>query len=273
MRTRRGSWSALTRSTCYDATMWFYPLIVLFFMVVYVYALGYVAIVTWLGWTPIAFVLLAVGALFMIMFLISYARAWLTSPGQATPTSVVVTVQDEVASTLDESAPLIERQMDDVGSRSTGSGVFDRCSFGSERTIRRDESTHSVKEEVDVDTSWTGSEVVRSEAGDRGGSPDGGSESSTDDGSGEYDVVDDSVMYQSTTQGEYPEGDGQEGVAESPGQEPAVPDPTIYCSKCVLYKPPRTHHCRRCDQCVLRMDHHWYGHPYHPASPRALCGA
>ena len=29
-----------------------------------------------------------------------------------------------------------------------------------------------------------------------------------------------------------------------------------YCAICQIYKPPRTHHCRRCNRCVLRMDHH-----------------
>jgi len=29
-----------------------------------------------------------------------------------------------------------------------------------------------------------------------------------------------------------------------------------YCMICQIYKPPRCHHCRRCNRCVLRMDHH-----------------
>ncbi|EXC14788.1 putative S-acyltransferase [Morus notabilis] len=29
-----------------------------------------------------------------------------------------------------------------------------------------------------------------------------------------------------------------------------------YCQKCSHYKPPRAHHCRVCQRCVLRMDHH-----------------
>lgn len=29
-----------------------------------------------------------------------------------------------------------------------------------------------------------------------------------------------------------------------------------YCQKCSQYKPPRTHHCRICRRCVLKMDHH-----------------
>ena len=34
-----------------------------------------------------------------------------------------------------------------------------------------------------------------------------------------------------------------------------------FCQKCLQYKPPRTHHCRICRRCVLRMDHHciWVG--------------
>eukprot|EP01016_Furgasonia_blochmanni_P038035 TRINITY_DN4552_c0_g1_i1.p1 TRINITY_DN4552_c0_g1~~TRINITY_DN4552_c0_g1_i1.p1 ORF type:complete len:471 (+),score=97.19 TRINITY_DN4552_c0_g1_i1:171-1583(+) len=29
-----------------------------------------------------------------------------------------------------------------------------------------------------------------------------------------------------------------------------------YCSKCLMIKPSRCHHCRLCNQCVLKMDHH-----------------
>lgn len=29
-----------------------------------------------------------------------------------------------------------------------------------------------------------------------------------------------------------------------------------YCSKCLCWKPDRTHHCSVCKRCVLRMDHH-----------------
>ncbi|KAG0143977.1 hypothetical protein CROQUDRAFT_660498 [Cronartium quercuum f. sp. fusiforme G11] len=29
-----------------------------------------------------------------------------------------------------------------------------------------------------------------------------------------------------------------------------------FCNACRLYKPPRTHHCRHCHRCVLKMDHH-----------------
>jgi hypothetical protein len=34
-----------------------------------------------------------------------------------------------------------------------------------------------------------------------------------------------------------------------------------YCLKCDNIKPPRTHHCSACKQCVMKMDHHcpWVG--------------
>jgi len=28
------------------------------------------------------------------------------------------------------------------------------------------------------------------------------------------------------------------------------------CKFCLKFKPPRTHHCRQCGKCVLKMDHH-----------------
>lgn len=29
-----------------------------------------------------------------------------------------------------------------------------------------------------------------------------------------------------------------------------------FCELCEGYKPPRSHHCRKCDRCVMKMDHH-----------------
>lgn len=29
-----------------------------------------------------------------------------------------------------------------------------------------------------------------------------------------------------------------------------------FCKTCHVYKPPRSHHCRYCGRCVLKMDHH-----------------
>jgi len=31
-----------------------------------------------------------------------------------------------------------------------------------------------------------------------------------------------------------------------------------FCELCNCYKPPRTHHCKKCDRCVVKMDHHCY---------------
>ncbi|KAL3231678.1 Palmitoyltransferase PFA4 [Nakaseomyces bracarensis] len=30
----------------------------------------------------------------------------------------------------------------------------------------------------------------------------------------------------------------------------------VYCKKCQIYKPERSHHCKTCNQCILMMDHH-----------------
>lgn len=34
------------------------------------------------------------------------------------------------------------------------------------------------------------------------------------------------------------------------------PVPKQWCKVCLLYKPPRSHHCSRCKRCVAKMDHH-----------------
>jgi len=30
----------------------------------------------------------------------------------------------------------------------------------------------------------------------------------------------------------------------------------LYCKKCLLVRPERTHHCKICEKCILKMDHH-----------------
>lgn len=63
------------------------------------------------------------------------------------------------------------------------------------------------------------------------------------------------------------EGNEREGLLLDSGNEPyasvihttAVQDEGYYwpyCETCQVYKPIRTHHCRRCNQCTLKMDHH-----------------
>jgi hypothetical protein len=30
-----------------------------------------------------------------------------------------------------------------------------------------------------------------------------------------------------------------------------------FCASCGGYKAPRSHHCKKCNRCVMKMDHHW----------------
>jgi DHHC palmitoyltransferase len=40
-------------------------------------------------------------------------------------------------------------------------------------------------------------------------------------------------------------------------REMGTPDmPLSMCSQCQTFKPPHSHHCRICDRCISRMDHH-----------------
>uniref|UniRef100_A0A8C9TKM7 Palmitoyltransferase n=1 Tax=Scleropages formosus TaxID=113540 RepID=A0A8C9TKM7_SCLFO len=44
-----------------------------------------------------------------------------------------------------------------------------------------------------------------------------------------------------------------------PGHPPLIKNDTpsvSICKKCIIPKPPRTHHCSICNRCVLKMDHH-----------------
>jgi len=33
-------------------------------------------------------------------------------------------------------------------------------------------------------------------------------------------------------------------------------NPDLYCKKCLLARPERAHHCKICEKCILKMDHH-----------------
>ena len=43
------------------------------------------------------------------------------------------------------------------------------------------------------------------------------------------------------------------------GKNPNLPPPDedwTICTRCEMYRPPRAHHCRICQRCIRRMDHH-----------------
>lgn len=60
-----------------------------------------------------------------------------------------------------------------------------------------------------------------------------------------------------TPPGSIPPGwrpDEESGLLGSP-EDPAKPH-VRFCTKCNVPKPERAHHCRVCDRCTLKMDHH-----------------
>eukprot|EP00112_Aurelia_sp_Birch-Aquarium-sp1_P006982 Seg1762.9 transcript_id=Seg1762.9/GoldUCD/mRNA.D3Y31 product="putative palmitoyltransferase ZDHHC21" protein_id=Seg1762.9/GoldUCD/D3Y31 len=49
-------------------------------------------------------------------------------------------------------------------------------------------------------------------------------------------------------------------IISNPGQLLSVGNVELlgwqFCEQCQMHRPPRSHHCRRCAQCVRKMDHH-----------------
>merc|ERR1712151_586434 len=55
---------------------------------------------------------------------------------------------------------------------------------------------------------------------------------------------------------EYMDADGQHNAKAPALAEMKKNGERRYCKWCAKYKPDRTHHCRVCRTCVLKMDHH-----------------
>lgn len=51
------------------------------------------------------------------------------------------------------------------------------------------------------------------------------------------------------------EKEKQNNMRDGKRAPPAIEDWTV-CAKCETFRPPRSHHCKRCRRCVRRMDHH-----------------
>ncbi len=51
------------------------------------------------------------------------------------------------------------------------------------------------------------------------------------------------------------DGPGLVPLGWTPG-DPEAEAQLQYCATCKGYKAPRSHHCRKCDRCVMKMDHH-----------------
>lgn len=44
--------------------------------------------------------------------------------------------------------------------------------------------------------------------------------------------------------------------AASQATSKAITQSTRWCRRCEAFKPPRAHHCKTCQRCIMKMDHH-----------------